>query len=156
MFGDGPAHVRSTSPRNKTGARKIPRLPGGFPPTYNVTRGGPAPCLAFAGGSEVGAPMANDRSRPRIIPILIGLGAAIIGVDAATGARADRIKLRGGGQVRGKLLPDPQDPDRRTILTETGKTPLSFQKAQILEVQPEPGPLDEYLQQRDAAESTAA
>ncbi|MEA2631018.1 MAG: hypothetical protein QOE66_1237 [Chloroflexota bacterium] len=99
--------------------------------------------------------MANDRShaRPRTIAVLIGLGAVVAAVGEG---RADRIMLRGGGQIRGKVLSDPQHPDRRTILTETGKTPLNFQKAQILEVHAEPSALDEYLERRDQAAPTAA
>lgn len=73
----------------------------------------------------------------------------------ANRARADRIVLRGGGQIKGKLTPDPTRPDRVTLLTERGKTPLSFQKAQIVRVDPEPGPLDDYLTRRDAAAPTA-
>lgn len=69
--------------------------------------------------------------------------------------RADRIVLRGGGQVRGKVTPDPNRPDRVSVLTERGKTPLSFQKVQVIEVVAEPGPLDEYLKQRDATPATA-
>ena len=82
---------------------------------------------------------------------------ARVAVVAAVGeARADRIALRGGGQIRGKVLPDPQHPDRWTILTETGKTPLNFQKAQVLQVQAEPSALDEYLARRDQVAPTAA
>jgi hypothetical protein len=96
--------------------------------------------------------MAIDRSHPRfwMIPALVGLG-TLVGE-----CRADRIMLRGGGQLRGKVLPDPLHPDRSTILTETGKTPLNFQKAQILQVITEPSPLDEYLARRDQVEPTAS
>ena len=57
---------------------------------------------------------------------------------AAGEGRADRIVLRGGGQIRGKVIPDPDRPDRVTVVTETGKTPLTFQKPQILQVIAEP------------------
>src|SRR5439155_3779427 len=70
-------------------------------------------------------------------------------------ARADRIVLRGGGQVRGKVLPDPKHADRVTVLTERGKTPLSVRKEQVVEVVAEPGPLDDYLTSRDATPATA-
>ncbi len=42
------------------------------------------------------------------------------------------------------------------VLTETGKTPLSFQKAQVVRVAAEPSALDEYLARRDKAPATAA
>jgi hypothetical protein len=104
--------------------------------------------------------MADNRCRCRApggkLPVLIGLGTAIVAVALVGGqTRADRITLRGGGQIRGKVLPDPQGPDRVRILTEAGKTPLSFQKAQILQVSPEPSALDEYLARRERLTSTA-
>ncbi len=74
---------------------------------------------------------------------------------SASPALADRIVLRGGGQIRGKVTPDPKTPDRVSILTERGKTPLSFQKAQVIEVVAEPGPLDAYVSKRDATPATA-
>src|SRR4051812_35675788 len=99
--------------------------------------------------------MAIDRSHARswIFPALLGLGTVVAVVGEC---RADRIALRGGGQIRAKVLPDPKHPERLTILTETGKTPLSFQKAQILQVQPEPSALDDYLTRRDQVAPTAA
>lgn len=69
--------------------------------------------------------------------------------------RADRISLRGGGQIRGKVIPDTAHPGRVIVLTETGKTPLNFQKAQILEVTNEPSVLDEYVIKKAKAEPTA-
>ncbi len=73
----------------------------------------------------------------------------------AVHSRADRIVLRGGGQIRGKVTPDPNQPDRVSVLTERGKTPLSFQKVQVVGVVAEPGPLDDYLKQREATPATA-
>ena len=70
-------------------------------------------------------------------------------------ARGDRIVVRGGGQIVGKVSPDPKDPDRVSVLTERGKTPLSLRKAQVLQVIAEPGPLDEYLTKRAATAETA-
>ncbi len=70
-------------------------------------------------------------------------------------SRADQISLRGGGQIRGKVLPDPAHPDRVSILRETGKVPLSFQKQQILSVVTEPSALDEYLEKRKKATENA-
>jgi hypothetical protein len=104
--------------------------------------------------------MPEDRCRCRTPgwkhPVLIGLSTAVIAVSLVGGeSRADRITLRGGGQIRGKVLPDPQSPDRVRILTESGKTPLNFQKAQILQVTAEPSVLDEYLVRRDRLTSTA-
>jgi hypothetical protein len=85
-----------------------------------------------------------------IVPALFRVGAAVVLVVLGAGeSRADRITLRGGGQIRGKVLPDPDHPDRVKILSETGKTPLSFQKAQIVQVTAEPSVLDEYLLRRE-------
>jgi hypothetical protein len=69
-------------------------------------------------------------------------------------ARADRIVLRGGGQIRGKVLADPKQPDRVIVLGEKGKTPLRFQKAQVIEVIREPSALDDYLVKRNQAAET--
>ena len=70
-------------------------------------------------------------------------------------AGADRVVLRGGGQIRGKVVPDPDHPDRVTVLTEKGKTPLKFQKSMVLKVIAEPSALDEYLARRDQAAANA-
>src|SRR5262245_9169807 len=70
-------------------------------------------------------------SKLAVVLPLLGLFTGIPGV---RNARADRIMLRGGGQIRGKVVPDPKHPDRVTVLTETGKTPLRFQKPQVLRV----------------------
>lgn len=87
--------------------------------------------------------------------IAVGLAAGwLFGLAGA--ARADRIVLRGGGQIRGKVMPDPKHADRVTVLSERGKTPLSFQKVQITEVVAEPSALDDYLTRRDATAATAA
>jgi hypothetical protein len=80
------------------------------------------------------------------VPALFGIGTAVA-LLAVGGNQswADRITLRGGGQIRGKVLPDPEHSDRVKVLGETGKTPLSFQRAQIVQVAAEPSALDEYL-----------
>src|SRR5688500_10632759 len=84
------------------------------------------------------------------------LALAMIGL--ATGpALADVIALRGGGKVRGKVVPNAakEGADRVTVLPEKGRTPLVFHKEQVVGVTAEPGPLDEYLVRRDRASSTA-
>ena len=73
----------------------------------------------------------------------------------ASSAMADRIVLRGGGQVKGKVVADPKQPDRVIVLTERGKTPLSFQKAQVVQVIAEPSILDDYVARRDRTSQTA-
>src|SRR5512135_510552 len=70
-------------------------------------------------------------------------------------ARTDRIVLRGGGPIRGKVVAGPKQPDRVTVLTEEGRTPLRFQKPQVVQVDREPSALDEYLVKRDQAAATA-
>jgi hypothetical protein len=74
---------------------------------------------------------------------------------AARAGRPDQIILRGGGQIRGKVLPDPAHGDRVIVLTASGKTPLSFQKPQVQKVVPEPSALDEYVARRAEAAATA-
>jgi hypothetical protein len=96
--------------------------------------------------------MAHNRRGSRewtaLALLRVGTVVALLAV-GGTESRADRITLRGGGQIRGKVLPDPEHPDRVKVLSESGKTPLSFQKAQIVQVAAEPSALDEYLLRRD-------
>ena len=51
-----------------------------------------------------------------------------------TRARADVIELRGGGQVQGKVVPDPKNKDRVQVWLLKGRNPLSFHKGQIVRV----------------------
>jgi len=91
------------------------------------------------------------RDRPAVRVLAFATAAWLV----ASGARADRILLRGGGQLRGKVTPDPKNPDRVSVLTEHGKTPLSLQKVRVLKVEPEPSALDGYLSRREEAPATA-
>jgi hypothetical protein len=102
--------------------------------------------------------MADNRRgrREPTIRALSGIAIALALLAVAPRASlADRITLRGGGQIRGKVLPDPEHPDRVKVLRESGKTPLSFQKAQIVQVAAEPSVLDEYLLRRNKTASGA-
>jgi hypothetical protein len=79
--------------------------------------------------------------------------ALVLGLAAA--GRADQILLRGGGQIRGVVLPDPTRPEHVLVQTETVTTPIAFRKEQVLSVIAAPGPLDEYLARRDRTGATA-
>lgn len=95
---------------------------------------------------------------PRVVVLGLGLGGLVPGPvpgPIATEARADLISLRGGGQIRGKVVADPDHPDRVVVLTERGKTPLTFQKARIVHTVAEPSALDEYVILRAKAAMTA-
>jgi len=70
-------------------------------------------------------------------------------------ARGDRISVRGGGQLKGKLIPDKAHPGQWLYIGEVGKTPMVFKKEQIVQVTPEKSPLDEYVV-RLAKERTTA
>jgi len=89
--------------------------------------------------------------KPWFMALALGLTLSIL----PRSAQADRIVLRGGGQIRGKVVADPKRKDRVTVLTETGKTPLSFERAKITEVIPEPSALDGYVVEREKADATA-
>src|SRR4051812_36736400 len=87
-------------------------------------------------------PHANVLARTITRKVVIVAGAVFFCLLAnLSTATADRITLRGGGQIRGKVLPDPKSADRVMVLPERGKTPLRFQKAQIVEVIAEPSAL---------------
>ena len=70
-------------------------------------------------------------------------------------ARADVIALRGGGQVTGKVVPDPQNKDRVQVWLLQGRKPLSFLKSQIVEVTPKASPLDDYFEKAKKVAATA-
>lgn len=70
-------------------------------------------------------------------------------------ARADVIMLRGGGQVQGKVVPDPKNKDKVQVYLLRGRNPLSFHKGQVIEVIAKPSPLDEYIVKRTKAAGTA-
>lgn len=69
--------------------------------------------------------------------------------------RSDVIVLRGGGEIQGKVIPDPRKPDTVQVLLLNGSRPLTFQKKQVLQVIPRPSPLDEYLSRRDSVGPSA-
>jgi hypothetical protein len=63
--------------------------------------------------------------------------------------------LRGGGQVEGKVVPDPKDKEKVHVWLLKGRTPLSFRKAQIAEVLPKASALDDYFNKKKKAPETA-
>ncbi len=84
-----------------------------------------------------------DRSRHRSFAFL---AFALVGFVWSSGiARADRILLRGGGQVKGKLVPDKARPGELLLIGEVGRTPMVLKRDQVIQVTPEKGPLDEYV-----------
>jgi hypothetical protein len=96
----------------------------------------------------------REGSGTRAIAGFLGLIPALGLIGAAAG---DVVLLKGGGSVRGKVLPEPGNAKTVTVLMDRGKTPLTFRKDQVLEVVPEPSILDEYLPRRLAvADSTRA
>src|SRR5262249_2971811 len=117
-------------------------------------------------GLEIGLPrgwedgvMATTRQRGEngVWFEAIGVGIAVVGLSAwvTAGARAGGVVLRGGGQVQGKVVPDPKNPDRVQVWLLQGRNPLSFQKGQVVEVISKASPLDEYIVRRGKVESTA-
>ncbi len=86
--------------------------------------------------------------------LLIAL--AVVVARETAKARADLIDLRGGGQVRGKVVADPKNKDRVQVWLLRGRNPLSFHKGQIVNVTRQPSPLDEYVLKRAKNASTAA
>jgi len=70
-------------------------------------------------------------------------------------AKSDTIELRGGGEIQGKVISDPRQPDTVQVLLLKGRTPLIFQSKQILKVTPKASPLDEYLAKKQQLSATA-
>ena len=88
---------------------------------------------------------------------LVGVGVLALGLGSGLPAttHADRISLRGGGQIRGKLIADKADPGHLTFIGEAGRNPIIYKKEQILQVTPEPSALDEYVDRRGKERTTA-
>lgn len=101
--------------------------------------------------------MSAGRGRPIELGLL-GIGLLVVGLGlVAAGsdpARADIIEMRGGGQVKGKIIPDPKSKERVQVLLLQGRHPLSILKTQILRVVPQASPLDEYVTRRQKTSST--
>ena len=83
------------------------------------------------------------------------LGFLIVLAIGTQHARADRIILSGGGQVKGKLLAKPDASGKRVVIGERGKVPLTLRPEQIVQVIDEPGPLDGYVLKRNSVPETA-
>ena len=79
---------------------------------------------------------------------LLGVSLILIGLGYARSARADRIMLRGGGQLHGKLIANPADPAHLTFVGALGRNPIIYKPEQILQVYPEKSDLDEYVIRR--------
>ena len=71
----------------------------------------------------------------------------------ATAARADRIVLKAGGEVRGIVLPDPSQPKVLLVQTETSARPLALAKDRVAEVVAEPGAMADYRVKMAQAEA---
>ncbi len=69
--------------------------------------------------------------------------------------RADLIRLRGGGEIRGVILPESAGLERIQVQTESGVHPLTLNRWQVLEVIAQEGPLDAYFAKREHAPETA-
>lgn len=81
------------------------------------------------------------------------LATAALGLAAP--AWADRIILRGGGELRGVIVPDASRPGKVLVQAEKSAAPTAFDKGQVAKVIRVAGPLDQYFPRRDKAEATA-
>jgi len=93
--------------------------------------------------------------RPRSVKIALMLGASCWFAVGET-AKADRVILRGGGQIHGVILPGDVGSDKVLVQTTDSASPISFKKDQLIRVEKESGPLDEYLIRRAQVKPTAA
>ena len=89
-------------------------------------------------------------------PIAVGMMATLIAALGALRAHSDTIVLRGGGQVEGKVMPDPKDKEKVQVWLLKGRTPLSFRKGQIAEVISKASALDDYFDKKKKAPANAA
>ena len=99
----------------------------------------------------------GDRRRSFVSgPVVAPVTAAIVVAFLPGTSRSDTIMLRGGGQVEGKVVPDPKDKDRVQVWLLKGRKPLSFRKGQILEVISKASALDEYFEQEEEGRRDAS
>jgi hypothetical protein len=84
----------------------------------------------------------------------VALMAYLVAGFGATSARSDTIMLRGGGQVEGKVVPDPKDKEKVQVWLLKGRTPLSLRKGQIAEVLTKASALDDYFDKKKKAPQT--
>ena len=82
--------------------------------------------------------------------LFVSLGISLILTISHWGGKAwaDRIMLRGGGQIHGKLIAMPDDPDHLTFVGVVGKNPIIYKPEQIIQIYPEKSDLDEYARRR--------
>jgi hypothetical protein len=83
---------------------------------------------------------------------LLSLGVAFV-VPAVS--RADRVTLKGGGEVRGVIIPDAKQPKSVLVQTDYSAKPLVFSKDQVLRIVREASPLDEYVVRKAQLAETA-
>lgn len=84
-----------------------------------------------------------------------GIVAVVLAFLAESGTVwADRIELRGGGELRGVVVPG-NDPEQVAVQTETGSKPVVFTKAQVVGIHREPSALDTYFARRETVPATA-
>jgi HEAT repeats len=95
---------------------------------------------------------AKFRTNPGTRAVLLGL--LVLG-SRVLEARADRITLRGGGVVKGKLIPDKTNPGQLLLIGEVGRTPMVLKKDQVVQVVAEKSALDDYVVLRDKDRQTA-
>jgi hypothetical protein len=70
-------------------------------------------------------------------------------------ARADRIRFRGGGEVRGMIVSGEAPEGKVLVQTETGSKPLVLDRDRIVEIVPEADALDEYFARLEKLPATA-
>jgi hypothetical protein len=75
---------------------------------------------------------------------------------APAAARADRVVIRGGTEVRGVVLPaDPDQPGMVHVLTKTTSKPFTFRQDQVVKVVPEADEMSGYLERLAQVPATA-
>lgn len=90
----------------------------------------------------------------RTIGVVVVGGVALAATGRGT-ARADKILLRGGGEIRGELLDPLEKSANVRVLTANSARPLSFARDQIVKVEAEASVLDDYLARKAALVETA-
>ncbi len=132
-----------------------PQVAAGQDQRVDPRRGPPRPAQVRRGSSPIDGQGLLGRLDPLLVEPIRGVAdplggggelaaGGLLHADRECGELAD-VTVRGGGQIKGKLIPDKAHPGKLLYIGEVGKTPMVFTKDQIVQVTPEKSALDEYV-----------
>ena len=77
---------------------------------------------------------ANAREGDRGAGLVVTAAGLLLVLAFGTGALGDRIRLRGGGEIRGMIVPDPARPEVVHVQTANAVNPITFPRSDVVQV----------------------